>query len=302
MFIYPYKAGSQSAKNLAEALGAKRIKLEGSKFKGDPSKIVINWGSSSMSEQTEKCQVLNKPAAVAMASNKLTFFNKVKNIVSIPEFTTKSDVAKEWIEEGSTVLARTTLTGHSGEGIYVIESMEEFDNFNKNSAKVWVKYIPKKDEYRVHVVAGKVVDVRRKGLRNDFNKNNANWKIRNHGNGFVFVKNDVDPPQEVLEQSVAAIAVCGLDFGAVDVIWNNFREKAFVLEINTAPGLEGSTIDSYSEAFNWLYAEEDRYKQWDERRKKIQSEYMSTIIKSKKVALNLDDYLEMDTPQPTPWG
>jgi D-alanine-D-alanine ligase-like ATP-grasp enzyme len=39
-----------------------------------------------------------------------------------------------------------------------------------------------------------------------------------------------------------------LDFGAVDVIYNRAQDKAYVLEVNTAPGLEGSTLDNYVEA------------------------------------------------------
>jgi D-alanine-D-alanine ligase-like ATP-grasp enzyme len=42
----------------------------------------------------------------------------------------------------------------------------------------------------------------------------------------------------------------GLDFGAVDVIWNAQKEKPYVLEINTAPGLEGQTIADYAAFFS----------------------------------------------------
>jgi glutathione synthase/RimK-type ligase-like ATP-grasp enzyme len=41
----------------------------------------------------------------------------------------------------------------------------------------------------------------------------------------------------------------GLDFGAVDVIWNERQQRAYVLEINSAPGLEGTTIDDYVRYF-----------------------------------------------------
>jgi D-alanine-D-alanine ligase-like ATP-grasp enzyme len=37
-----------------------------------------------------------------------------------------------------------------------------------------------------------------------------------------------------------------LDFGAVDVIWNEKQQRAYVLEVNTAPGLEGQTVDDYA--------------------------------------------------------
>jgi len=40
---------------------------------------------------------------------------------------------------------------------------------------------------------------------------------------------------------------CDLDFGAVDVVFNSKEKLAYVLEINTAPGLTGSTLDGYVE-------------------------------------------------------
>ena len=51
MFIYPYKTGSNSAKLLSNAVGAKRIKLENSLFKGSPEKRVVNWGNSVVNEE-----------------------------------------------------------------------------------------------------------------------------------------------------------------------------------------------------------------------------------------------------------
>jgi glutathione synthase/RimK-type ligase-like ATP-grasp enzyme len=41
----------------------------------------------------------------------------------------------------------------------------------------------------------------------------------------------------------------GLDFGAVDIIQDD-GGNFYVLEVNTAPGLEGQTIKSYAEGFN----------------------------------------------------
>jgi glutathione synthase/RimK-type ligase-like ATP-grasp enzyme len=46
-----------------------------------------------------------------------------------------------------------------------------------------------------------------------------------------------------------AVAALGLDFGGVDVIWNERRQMAYVLEVNTACGLEGQTVNDYAEAF-----------------------------------------------------
>lgn len=245
--LYPYKKGSNSAKLLAAAIGVKQIKTEGSKFKGSKNKTVINWGASTLPDEVEKCNVINNAEAVKLASNKLAFFKAVEGNLQIPDFTTDVNVAKKWLEEGGKILGRTKLSGHSGEGIYYYDCLENFNNVNHDKFKLFVRYIPKKDEYRVHVVGDKVVDIRRKAARKDIHPDQVNWKIRSYGNGFVFAKEGVDADKQVYEQSLEAIRLCGLDFGAVDIVWNNFYKKAYVLEINTAPGLEGSTVDVYAE-------------------------------------------------------
>lgn len=251
--IYPYKVGSASVAALSAALGVKRIKTEGSKFKGNENKIVINWGASSLPEEVKNCTVINTEEAVSLASDKLKFFEAVEGLVQIPEFTTDQSVARKWLEDGKTVVARSKLNGHSGEGIYILETLETFDSSYHGAFKLYVKYIPKKEEYRIHVVNGEVIDSRRKALSQHFSKENANWKVRSHQNGFIFAKDGFEVPEQVLEQSILAVESIGLDFGAVDVIWNNFYNKAYVLEINTAPGLEGSSVDNYKKAFEKIY-------------------------------------------------
>lgn len=259
MFVYPYKAGSESAKALANKLGAKRIKKENSKFKGG-NKVVINWGSTNLPEEVKKSMVINTEEAVSEACNKLSFFNKVSKYeeINLPEFTTDKDKVSEWIQAGDTVLARTKLTGHSGEGIYVLNSEESLENENLlEQTKLFVKYIPKKHEYRVHVVNGEVIDARRKAIKPGINKEIVNFQIRNHMNGFIYAKGGMEnTPNQVFEQALLTISACGLDFGAVDIIYNEYREKAYVLEVNTACGLEGSTVDNYAAAFEKFYANE----------------------------------------------
>lgn len=254
--LYPYKTGSVSAGLLAQALNIKKIKLENSSFKGSSKKLIINWGASSMSEEAEKCKVLNNSAAVKLAANKLDFFNYVSGKVNVPEYTTDKNVALNWLENGKMVFARTTLTGHSGKGIYVLETPQDWEEFNHSATRIYVKYVPKKDEYRIHIVNGEIIDVRRKSLKAGYPKGKANWKIRSHQNGFIFAKEGFEVQDEVLLEAKKAVFACGLNFGAVDVIWNEFYKVAYVLEINTAPGLEGSTVDNYAKAFNKILKDE----------------------------------------------
>ena len=118
-------------------------------------------------------------------------------------------------------------------------------------APLYVKYVPKKDEYRVHL--GKVGDevnviaVQQKKRRLDHDE--PNWKVRNHANGFVYAREGVDPPAGVLGVAVDGLLRSGLDFAAFDVIFNEHQQKAYVLEANTAPGLEGQTLDDYVNYF-----------------------------------------------------
>lgn len=250
MFIYPYMKGSASVKSLNTALKSKIIKLEGSKFKPSANKTLINWGSSSLPAEYSVCKVINRPESVAICSNKLTFFNHMSSSdVRIPDFTDQADevLTDNYDRSPSKVtwVSRGKLQGHSAEGLELIHGGEQ----DIPEAKLYVRYVPKKQEYRVHVFDGEVLDVQRKARNTEVPDDQVNWQVRNHQNGFIFARNeDHTPPQDVLDQSVKAVNHCGLDFGAVDVIWNDKESQAYVLEINTAPGLTGSTLESYVNA------------------------------------------------------
>lgn len=248
VYIYSWNKVGEGSKALALALSAKRIKHENSRFKGSSRKVVINWGSSQLPEEVEKCNILNKPDRIRICSNKLEFFRTIGDAVPVPEWTESHERAMEWVAEGLTVCARTVLSGHSAEGL-VLMHRDNPDDFV--TARLYTKYIPKTDEYRVHVVGDRVVDVQRKALRNGWAEEHGevNWKVRNLANGFIYMRNGINPPQSVLDVSIRAVNTIGLDFGAVDVIFNEKRNQPYVLEINTAPGIEGTTVDNYVEAF-----------------------------------------------------
>ena len=105
----------------------------------------------------------------------------------------------------------------------------------------------KQDEYRVHIFKDKIIDTQKKGKRRDVEE--ANYRIRNVENGFIYMRENIEPPKILLDTAILAFSRFDLDFGAVDMIWNARNERAYALEINTAPGLEGSTVESYKEAF-----------------------------------------------------
>jgi len=43
-----------------------------------------------------------------------------------------------------------------------------------------------------------------------------------------------------------------LNFGAVDAIYNRKRDASFILEVNSAPGLENTTLQIYTNALRQL--------------------------------------------------
>lgn len=247
-FLFPYMKGSKGAKALAAALGIKRIKLENSKFKPNANKLVINWGSSKIPANYEKCkEVLN--FSVGKVSNKLTFFNMIHDKpYCIPYASTLEWATELFSKKGDKVVCRTILNGHSGNGIIIANSPDELVE-----CKLYTKYIPKKEEYRIHVFEGKSFWVQRKARKREVEDNNVNWQVRNNKNGFVYQATDVVVPPSVIECAEDVVTTCNLKFGAVDVIWNDKTQKAYVLEINSAPGLHGRTLEAYKERFGkWL--------------------------------------------------
>jgi glutathione synthase/RimK-type ligase-like ATP-grasp enzyme len=239
VWIYSWNFWSKSARVLAKELDAYLIRHEGSRFVGRPYKAVINWGSSVLPTCVRGSTVLNSAPQVALASNKLNFLETCVEDWRPPPWTSDPNVAKQWLKDGKDVVARTVLNGHSGAGIRLIHPGGILPY-----ALLYTKYIPKSSEWRIHCVGNTIIDIQRKAAKIG---EVANWQIRNHDNGFIYARDGV-PPGDVREQALAAFLKSGLDFGAVDVIYNAKREKAYVLEINTAPGLEGNTVGIYANA------------------------------------------------------
>ena len=242
--ILPYKRGSASAKALADALGVKRLKLEGSRWKPRPNDVVINWGSRKQHPALNAGTVLNPPDKIELASNKIKSFERFKQCkVKTPEFSLNKEDAFKWIENGKKVVCRTVLGGHSGEGIVIAETEDEVVD-----APLYTSYIPKKDEFRVHVMDSVPFFIQRKARLREVPDDQVNWQVRNLKGGFIYANQDIEAPIGVENVAVEAVLALGLDFGAVDVLVTN-RGNVFVLEVNTACGLAGTTLDKYSEAF-----------------------------------------------------
>src|SRR5271165_1858122 len=222
--IYPYRQGSQSAHHLAQALGCPVLRHNGSRFKHSPNKVIINWGSSQTPNWSSR--VLNPAVAVAVCSNKLQTFRALQGKVSIPDWTCRKDIAYDWHD---VVVVRHILTGHSGNGIEIVEAKTKLPD-----APLYVRYIPKDMEFRVHCMKinneVQVIDIQRK-IR-DPDKEPTDWKVRSHDNGFIFVRGGFRAPEGINKLATTTLEILGLDTGAIDIIWNKKRDKSYVLEVN----------------------------------------------------------------------
>lgn len=242
--VRPYKRGSASARRIAAAVGGRCLRLDGSRFTPKSTDIVINWGNKLPYTPSKSTNVINSPSSIP--PNKLDFYNHHKSFV--PEFTTSQEQAAEWLsmKGNSRVVCRALLNASGGAGITVVDKAEDLI-----PARVYVKYIKKLAEYRIHFVDNAIILGQQKRMRAGVE--NANFEVRNHENGFVYCHLDVEVPWQVEELCEELIDTTSLDFGAIDVIYNAKRSKAYILEVNTAPGLEGdTTLVAYAEAFNKL--------------------------------------------------
>ncbi len=237
--LEPYKTWSGGARRLGKRAGILRATKSQVRKHGDFD-IIINWGNS---QRRFNGDYINKPEAVRVSSDKwlsAKVFNE--NNILQPEFTTDIKKAQEWLDDGEHVIARTLLRASGGRGIILCRPAE---NPKIPKAPLYTKYVKKTDEYRVHVWQGKVIDVQQKRRNKDVPDSEVNWQIRNHGNGFIYARDGVNCPKCVLDTSISAVAALVLDFGAVDLGYNVKGKRCTVYEVNTAPGLEGSTLDRY---------------------------------------------------------
>ncbi len=235
--IVPYARSSMSAKALAASLGEA---LGYYVWRGQPltgNYLNLNWGSN---RSLTGANWINCPAAKSRATDKTTAFRcmDTHGVRHVP-FTTSQQEAAAWLLEGNTVLARTP-GGQGGSGIHVVHPNQPLPFM-----PLYTKLIEKQKEFRVHVVNGSVIDVQEKRRRNGAPPTDG--IVRSHDNDWVFCHQNIIEPADLRSTGVSAVAALGLDFGAVDLLWNQLA-GCLVLEVNTAPGQSPSTTRKYTEA------------------------------------------------------
>ena len=244
--------GARALKDALNAAGIRAVLSDRSGFiRG--GRTILNWGQHQGDGVTYNVQNqwLNSFDSVRIARDKLATFQRLRTGggVNIPQFWTDKDAADS--DRGDAIiLERHSLTGQSGSGIVVKRQGEALA-----SAPLYVKYIRKEEEYRVHVFNGQAIAFQQKRRESNAEQDQDQRLIRNRDNGWVFCIQDIaeDRKQAIGEQAVGACRALGLDFGAVDIVVSRRDSVPYVLEINTRPGLSSPTvIDAYVNAIREL--------------------------------------------------
>lgn len=246
---------SNGARVLRDAIRAEgincRIRRRSAVSRLRASSMLINWGCSSGTQPPH----LNNYDAVEASVDKRDAFEVMGLAgVRIPRYTTTpprvdtnvGDVM--WLE-------RHDVTGHGGRGIKVVRPGEKW---SEQDAPLYVQYVPKLQEFRVHVFAvdddPRCLSRQKLGVEG-FGRDRNQRLIRNTDNGWVLgLVRDQRASMLAEEEAVKAVHALGLDFAAVDVIIGRDDGLAYVLEANTAPGIEAEpVVDFYKNNFIRYY-------------------------------------------------
>lgn len=215
--------GSTSLRNLAHGLSTKLGYKVWRSLLAKPKRDNIKYGHS---------------------VDKLTQYNWFKqNEIPGLEFTTNIEEVRQWLADGHTVFGRRLLSSSCGKGIVVIEP----GTTDIVACPVYTKYRKKKREFRVHVFRDTIVAITEKRKRAGF-QGERDTKIRNLANGYVFCQSVDQLPGGIRELALRAAAVSPSDFRGVDIGYNELKNELFVIEVNSAPGIQGSNLNAYIEA------------------------------------------------------
>lgn len=246
--VLPYNKKSKTANDLVSFFDG-RVKLIDDIRKSNENDLILNWGNSHFNLLPNRYYI-NLPISVKSTVNKLKTFKILEeNFVNIPEYTRSWEEAQEWCNRGSRVFARYEISSYGGKGIDIYEPRTYINNLN--NYKFYTLFVPKKQEFRVHVFHGKVIDVTEKKAKYDKDESYSPY-IRSRARGWTFCRSDIKRNESAEDLAVKAVKALKLDFGAVDAGITH-DGSPIIFEINSAPGLEGTSLYKYAMTIGDLF-------------------------------------------------
>lgn len=220
------KRTSKSARKLATALGGSYINpYQDDKTNFTSFDVLINYGTTRFFTAN---QVVNKASAVAKCVDKhKTLYNLARVGIPVVQFAAeKQDIPASW----QRIVVRYDKTSNGAKSLDYIDKGETIPE-----AQFYTEYFKHKFEFRIVVLAGKVVG---RYLKKE-NTNNE-WEFQSvAAKGFELID----------KACINAAAVLGIDFVGFDVLSNN-EEDFRIIEANSGPIITDEVIDKFKELYN----------------------------------------------------
>lgn len=160
---------------------------------------------------------------------------KMKDMgIPVPPFANASNLNS--VREMKFPILGRKLHHKGGTDIMVTMQPEDVPTRMGQGAAFFTEFIPIQTEYRVWIYRRQHLGTYEKFLQYPEKYKRVG---RNYANGFAFrlvTANNI--PREAVDIASKTVQGLGLDFGAVDIL-KGTDGKLYVLEVNTAPGVEG---------------------------------------------------------------
>jgi glutathione synthase/RimK-type ligase-like ATP-grasp enzyme len=224
-------------RNELEKILEKKIILT-SNYQKVTGKLLVRYGNSN--EIFGEDLSPNTPEFIRLCANKKKFSELLlENNFYTPEFFSTGD------PKNYPVMVRETLCGSHGLGIKIAEDEEAFKFLFRNGF-YFTPFVNLSYELRIHVVDNKLV----KGFVKKWTgEEEEKYKIKvNHNCHFKLT--DLTRYNQLNKVIESLCEILNGYFYAVDVGWDGNKKQYFILEANSAPGLNELTANLYASSIS----------------------------------------------------
>jgi glutathione synthase/RimK-type ligase-like ATP-grasp enzyme len=330
IYVWYSAATDVTGKKLVEALDA-----EGGTAKPTGTKPILCWGTKTKKDVDFGARkVYNNPNAIKVNRHKFKALQKMDAAgVRVAPYTTDATQvgAGDWTYP---IIARTNYH-QGGAGFWLCLNKVQLDRAVQEGAQYFQKFIDVKDEYRLHVVDGEIIHAVKKVPRTNLKEAFVNY-WENHITNFAAKRDtNVDEatmtlvlermarkmatsvdmitrsntrgwkfsrvrPQHLSDdlknQAKEAVAALNLDYGAVDCCLDA-DGTAYIIEVNTGPGLDGTSFDAWVTAFKAMLDDAPKAKAAKKTKAKKGIKAMKEELKKKAKVFNKMLELAQDEEQ-----
>lgn len=281
-YIWYSGATDVTGRTLQDKLG-----VDGGTTRPQNKKIVIGWGTKTKEDVALEGTVLNHPNNIRKARNKLEALKVMHAAIGggIANFCDADQVNAKLANGQLTLpLVGRTKYHQSGKGFWLCLTDAHIKSAIADGAQYFQNYIDIDTEYRLHVCCGEVIYAVKKvenateagwvaqrkekimdyARKNNWNVNDATLDkilkilfkevtipdriVRSNRRGWKFSSIKLENVKDNLKNIACdAVKALGLDFGAVDCALDG-NGSAWVIEVNTGPGLQGTALEKWAEA------------------------------------------------------